>query len=193
MPPKATHCSGTRSRALPHVRVRQHGREPCRHTQSLFPIANFTWEERRLNRPLKLSLHRVSAVTRVRLCKLRCRLQQSWMRPSLLTLSNCMWEAGGPSSTAATTLAGLHYYKPSWAQYLRKAWRLYRAWLKAEPACRATPMPSLVALGMAGAAYRMGDLDVSVLILLGFDGMLRTGELFQLTKKDIRLVQSKVL
>eukprot|EP00971_Amphidinium_carterae_P194886 3867006-Amphidinium_carterae.3 len=182
MPSKTTPllwCSLTSS---PHVQARQHGQEPSRCTLLQTHLGGEGAQQTSKALPSPCECNHTCAVS-------QCHAQPSTLledfanfmavyhraRRAVSSYLEQLWEARGPSSTAAATLAGLRNYKPSWAQYLRKSWHLYRAckWLKAEPVCRATPMPSLVALGMAGAAYKLG--------------------VFQLTMKDIRLVQSKVL
>ena len=52
---------------------------------------------------------------------------------------------------------------------------------------RAPPMPVQVALALAWYFVRMGHLGGAFLILLGFDGFLRTGELMSLIIADIKI------
>ena len=52
---------------------------------------------------------------------------------------------------------------------------------------RAPPMPVQVALALAWYFVRMGHLGGAFLIVLGFDGFLRTGELLSLIIADIKI------
>eukprot|EP00971_Amphidinium_carterae_P334198 6469337-Amphidinium_carterae.1 len=173
--------------------------QPSGQALPVFPQGDAGWEERKRRRTGTLADKVVSPTTRNRYLSAVSLLLSFWRRSKLAVLSaevldervstflEELWSQGGPSSTAATTLAALHYFKPQWAPYLRKSWKLYRAWLRTEPPARATPISPTVVLGLAGHAMVSDELDMAVLILVGFDCMLRSGELMKLKCKDVKL------
>ncbi len=50
-----------------------------------------------------------------------------------------LWDAGETKSTAAYTLAAIHYYLPRLKHQLSRSWKLKAIWDKLELPCRAVP------------------------------------------------------
>ena len=106
-----------------------------------------------------------------------------------------MWRAGRPLYHAPAGLCGLHFFMPWSKGKLPQTWKLFRVWRRLEVPCRAPPLPRELLYAFVGKAIARGDLIFGALLLAGFDGLLRTGELLALTgadfliRKDIGLVR----
>ncbi len=94
------------------------------------------------------------------------------------------WHEGEGRSLISSTLAGLQHFCPALRHHLPCSWRLVSAWQRHELPSRAAPFTRNVVLALSGKALRDGDATLSVGLLVAFEGMLRTGELFNLTCKD---------
>ena len=68
---------------------------------------------------------------------------------------------------------------------LTPAWDVVEAWRSVAPATNHVPCPSSLALAMFSLATAWGWWDVGILILLGFLGILRPGEMLRLRPADI--------
>ena len=68
---------------------------------------------------------------------------------------------------------------------LPDSWFLLNAWHRYEIPMRAPPMPVEVLLALAWYFIRMGHFGGAVLLLIGFDCFLRTGEMLSLIISDI--------
>lgn len=104
-----------------------------------------------------------------------------------------LWSEGDSLCAAQDCLSGLKHLYPSAQGHLRFAWRLCKAWSKAEPPQRAMPIPPVVVLGLAGFFVEAGLIDMCALLLVGFDAFLRSGELFNIIKKDVVMYDKKAL
>ena len=104
-----------------------------------------------------------------------------------------LWSEGDSLGSAQDCLSGLKHLYPSAQGHLRFAWRLCKAWSKAEPAQRAAPVPPVIVLGLAGFFADAGLNDVCALLLVGFDTFLRSGELFSTLRKDVVLYKDRAL
>ena len=82
-------------------------------------------------------------------------------------------------------LSGLHHFAPWLKGYLPGSWRLFRLWRRTEKPRQAPPLPVGIAAAMVGRCLDLFDLDMAVLIALGFWGLLRTGELLNLVPAQI--------
>ena len=91
-----------------------------------------------------------------------------------------LWAAGHGLSQAQYTLASVHHFVPQLRGRISGAWRKLKTWRRHEVPRRAPPIPPIVVRGIAGLARIQGRLDVSVGILIGFQCMLRGGEILRL-------------
>ena len=90
-----------------------------------------------------------------------------------------MGEAGNALS------ASLHVYPELRGRgRLVDSWYLLNAWNRYEEPMRAPPMPVKVAISLAWFFVRQGHIGGALLILVGFDCFLRTGELLSLIIED---------
>ena len=94
------------------------------------------------------------------------------------------FEDGCPLHLVGDALSGLHHLDPCTRKKLPRSWRLYGIWRRYEVPCRAPPLPQDIALAMAGWCVAHSELVMAALILLGFHGLLRTGELLQVRPCD---------
>ena len=82
-------------------------------------------------------------------------------------------------------LCGLHHFAPTCRGQLQRAWKLFRVWRRVEKPAQAPPIPLLCFLGLLGRCLEQENLALAVLFILGFWGMLRTGELLKLEFQHI--------
>lgn len=121
---------------------------------------------------------------------------QSLMPKSLLMVDAAIasyievcWAEGEAHSLCSDALAGLQYHLPIVRRYLHKSWKLLRAWQRAEPPNRAVPFSPVLLLGFAGACAAIGEIEAAAFLLVGFDTMARSGELFSILTKHVRFFQ----
>ncbi|CAK0859234.1 unnamed protein product, partial [Prorocentrum cordatum] len=95
-----------------------------------------------------------------------------------------IWQSGAGIALANNTVVGVCFLLSKLRRRLDLSRALRKAWRRAEPAERAPFTPDIVA-GMAGLAAEAGAFDVSCLLLISFEGLLRGGEAFALTTDDV--------
>ena len=89
------------------------------------------------------------------------------------------WLEGEPLGRATYALCGLEWTHPPLKGTLKGSWQLIRTWeKKEEPPARATPFSAEIVVALASLAIASSAADLAALLLAGFDGLLRTGELF---------------
>ncbi len=96
-----------------------------------------------------------------------------------------LWAEGGLCSRARFLVAGIQHFIPASRRYLDLSWSLVRTWQRMQPPIRAVPFSASLVLALAALARARAAADVSVLLLVGFEAMLRTGELFSLRRQDV--------
>ena len=92
---------------------------------------------------------------------------------------------GGGRSLASDTIAGLQHYDPKIKGHLAGSWRLLKTWVANEIPSRAPPLTEEALHTMVGYALFHKQVAFALSLLLGFYGLLRTGELLNLRNKDI--------
>ena len=95
------------------------------------------------------------------------------------------WEKGESLHVVNDGLCGLHHYQPWTKSCIPLAWRLFKVWRKVEAPNRAPPLTAEIVTAMAFYAAAHNDLGFATLLLLGFFGLLRTGEILQLRAIDL--------
>ncbi|CAK0855226.1 unnamed protein product [Prorocentrum cordatum] len=161
-------------------------------------------DAKRLRRSRPLQDGRVAAVTRQRHDQARQHLRDFFNEQQLRPKSvrdvdqgvalhiEHAWRAGGSLLAVNSVLAAVPLFSPSLSGKLKQSWKLQKTWLKLEPNARAMPMPPLLALAFAGAFCWWGLPRVGALLAVGYAGMLRSGEMLQLRRKDIRIFQRRM-
>ena len=88
-----------------------------------------------------------------------------------------LWSTGEGRALASDTLAALQNLEPHLKGSLPEAWRLLKVWSQNELPNRAPPLPESVVHAMVGQALVRNDPDFALSLLVGYYGMMRTGEL----------------
>ncbi|OLQ13610.1 hypothetical protein AK812_SmicGene2385 [Symbiodinium microadriaticum] len=120
------------------------------------------------------SVHRISQL---------CEVASSWVE--------FLYADGQRKGLASDGLAGLQYFLPQCQGRLKLAWKLVKVWQRVEPPMRVLPLSPLLVLGMAGLAAGLGLPDIAAGLLICFDGILRSGELYQLRVADVTFYASR--
>ena len=112
--------------------------------------------------------------------------------------SICAWiefaySDGEHKSLVNFALAGLQFYLPACVGKLKQAWRLAKVWQRLEPPLRVLPLSPLLVAAFAGACVQMSFIPEAAALLVGFDCMLRSGELYNLRQKDITFLRDKAV
>ena len=180
----------SRVRVLPGIRKGLKARVPGRRTSK---------ERRQARKGIKLRDGVLQPVTRRLYAEAFVRLWAWAKRPPPDTISNITtydrflseyiehaWADGLTRGEAGNALsASLHIYPELRGRgRLVDSWYLLNAWNKYEEPMRAPPMPITVAISLAWYFIRQGHLGGALLILVGFDCFLRTGELLSLILDD---------
>lgn len=100
-----------------------------------------------------------------------------------------LWATGAGRARAADTLASLQDQQPQLKGQLGGAWRLLRAWNQTELPNRAPPMPLEVLDAMVGLALFRKQPLFALSLLVGFYGLLRTGEILNICKSHVAVAQ----
>ena len=100
---------------------------------------------------------------------------------------------GYPKGFGSDGLAALQHFMPEVAGKLRHSWRLLKSWNKMEPPVRVLPISPLIVLAMGGACVRLRKIHCAAAFLVGFDTLLRPGELYQLRKRDFTWAGGKAV
>lgn len=96
-----------------------------------------------------------------------------------------LWSEGFGRALASDTVAGLQDAQPSVRKKLPATWRLLKAWSVNEVPCRAPPLPEDALLTMVGYALFKREFEFGLSLLLGFYGVLRTGETLTVRSSDV--------
>ena len=96
-----------------------------------------------------------------------------------------LWSSGEGRAMASDTVAALQDSEPHLKGKLASVWRLLKVWSQHELPNRAPPMPETVVHAMVGRAILQEDVEFALSILVGFYGMMRTGELMNVHHKDV--------
>ena len=96
-----------------------------------------------------------------------------------------LWSKGEGRGLASDTLAALQDTQPQLRGHLPGAWRLLKTWSTNELPSRAPPMPLDILESLVGYSLFKGRPLFALSLLLGFFGLLRTGEILALTKQQV--------
>ena len=102
------------------------------------------------------------------------------------------WTAGHTRALAGNAVSASIKVYPEVRGHLPECWYLLNAWSKLEVACRATPIPVELCIGLVHICIEDNDLELAFLIALGFECFLRPGELLKLRWSDIELPRESV-
>ena len=121
--------------------------------------------------------------------------QRAQLDPLVCEYLEYLWSSGQGRAVASDTVAGLQDQDVRLRGQLQGAWRLLKTWSVNELPNRAPPLPAHVLHAMVGWALFHQRLTFAVSLLLGYYGMLRTGEILDLRASQLlcEVSQSKVL
>ena len=92
-----------------------------------------------------------------------------------------LWQSGEGRALASDTLAGLQDQDPCLKGQLPCTWRLLKVWHTHEVPSRAPPIPERVLHAMVGYCLFHRRHLFALSLLVGFYGMMRTGEVIALS------------
>ena len=104
-----------------------------------------------------------------------------------------MWNKGAPLYQVSDALCGLHFFEPWSKGHLNNSWKLFSVWRRAEIPSRAPPLTSRLVYSLAVYCIAHHDVCMAALFLLGFFGLLRTGELLKLRACDLLISGTRVI
>ena len=96
-----------------------------------------------------------------------------------------LWESGEGRGLASDTVAGLQDLDPKLKGHLALTWRLLKTWSISEVPNRAPPLPETALRAMVGWSIFHEHHDFALSLLLGFYGLLRTGEILSLSASAV--------
>ena len=105
--------------------------------------------------------------------------------PLLCDYLEHIWASGEGRALASDTVAGLQDFDVRLKGQLAGAWRLLRTWSLNEIPSRAPPLPAHVLHAMVGFSFFHQRFTFGISLLLGFYGMLRTGEILEIRGSQI--------
>lgn len=111
--------------------------------------------------------------------------REQLLDPLLSDYIEYLWSQGEGRSLACDTIAALQDKDPHIRRYLAACWRLLKTWSSHELPNRAPPLTEEAVQTLAGHALFNSNSDFALSPLLGFYGLLRTGELLGLRNGDI--------
>ena len=101
-----------------------------------------------------------------------------------------LWSSGASRAEASNFLAGLQDFDPKLKHQLPGSWRLMKTWTVNEAPNRAPPFSERLLHAMVGWSRFHGHHSFGLSLLVGFYGLLRTGELLALRARDVQMSSS---
>ena len=117
--------------------------------------------------------------------------QRQALDPLLCEYLEHLWSHGAGRALACDTVAGLQDFDIRLRGHLQGSWRLLKTWSVNEIPNRAPPFPEHVVHAMVGWAFFHHHVTFGVSLLVGYYGMLRTGELLGLRASHIMVEGSQ--
>ena len=96
-----------------------------------------------------------------------------------------LWAEGFGRALAADTVAAVQDAQPDVRKHLPATWRLLKVWNQNEIPSRAPPLPEEALHAMVGYAIFKNQLHFALSLLVGYYGVLRTGEILELKSSDV--------
>eukprot|EP00438_Fugacium_kawagutii_P005653 Skav226155 [mRNA] locus=scaffold3275:8981:13610:+ [translate_table: standard] len=118
-------------------------------------------------------------------------LQRSDLEAVLNDYIQHLWEEGDTKTMASYAVASLQFHKPSLKGNLKGPWRLLSLWSKLEQPLRATPLDPKMLFAFCGTLLQWQWRSLALLSVVGFCGLLRTGEMFHIRRKHVVLPRKK--
>ena len=102
-----------------------------------------------------------------------------------------LWSSGEGRGLASDTVAGLQDLDPHLKRHLSCTWRLLKAWHLNEVPNRAPPLPETALKAMVGWAIFHQHHSFALSLLIGFFGLLRTGEIHGVRSDQVYMAGPK--
>lgn len=102
-----------------------------------------------------------------------------------------LWAQGSGRSSGSNVLAALQDKQPQLKGKLQESWRLMKAWVTHEMPNRAPRLPLELLECMIGYALFKQLPLFALSLVLGFHGLLRTGEIFQICARHVTVTRPK--
>eukprot|EP00435_Cladocopium_sp_Y103_P028712 s218_g7.t1 len=102
-----------------------------------------------------------------------------------------LWEDGDTKTAASYAMAAVQFHHPALKGQLTKPWKLLALWGRLEQPRRATPLDPSLVVAFAGTFLQWRWPLLACLTIVGFCGLLRTGEMFQLQRSHVVLPRKK--
>ena len=103
------------------------------------------------------------------------------------------YEEGESVAFAGNLICGLQVFLPFLRRHLPYSWHLFSLWRRNERSWQATPMGDDLLWALVGKTIETQQLAMGTLLMLGYFGLLRTGELVNLRVGDLRASASEVI
>ena len=116
-------------------------------------------------------------------------LRQDNLDDILSSFVEMLWEDGESRSQGSYAIAAIQHFAPDAKGRLKNAWKLMGLWQKIEQPRRATPLDPSLLLAFVGVFWKWKWEDLACLTVVGFAGLLRTGEMFALRRSDVVLAR----
>lgn len=100
-----------------------------------------------------------------------------------------LWSSGAGRALANDTLAGLQDAQPNLRSNMPGAWRLLKTWSINEVPSRAPPLPEHLLHAMIGWAFFNKHFTFGISLVLGYYGMLRSGEIISMFASHIMVAK----
>ena len=95
------------------------------------------------------------------------------------------WKEGETLGLINDALCGLHHFAPWTKKQIPQSWKLFAVWRKLEGPSRALPITANIVYCLANYALEHCDIIFAGMLLIGFFGLLRTGELLNVRACDL--------
>ena len=103
------------------------------------------------------------------------------------------WRKGSALFTVNAALCGVQHFLPWCKRRLNRSWKMFKTWRRVEIPVRSPPIPKQFLYCMANYAISRHDVLFAGLLVLGFEALLRTGELLRVRPHDVLLRQGQCL
>ena len=120
----------------------------------------------------------------LKLNQLKLPSKRDQLDPLVCDFLEHLWSSGEGRAVASDCVAGLQNQDAKLRGQLPGSWRLLKAWATNEIPNRAPPFPEHVVHALCGWAIFNQHYSFAVSLLVGFYGMLRTGELLGVHRSD---------
>ena len=99
----------------------------------------------------------------------------------------CLWHEGEPRYWGEDVISGLTKFVPGLKGCFNLSWSLITAWQKNELPQRCVPLDVRTFKAYCGVALHLGEPEFALLLALGYHGLLRTAEMYNINIGDMEM------